>query len=126
VFFERPDSGELAILVHMDIHSEAEGDAREFEELALSAGACPVELISGSRQHISPRYFVGTGKLEEILQAVKLHEAEVVLFNHSLTSSQERNLEKELQCRVLDRTDLIFLPSAPDLMRASFRLNWLS
>lgn len=107
MFFERPESGEIAILVHLDIHSEAEGDPREFEELALSAGACPVELVTGSRQHISPRYFVGTGKLEEIQQAVLLHKAEVVLFNHSLSSSQERNLEKELQCRVLDRTDLI-------------------
>jgi GTPase len=107
VFFERPESGELAILVHLDINSEVEGDVREFEELAISAGACPVELITGSRQHVSPRYFIGTGKLEEILVAVNMHEAEVVLFNHSLTSSQERNLEKELQCRVLDRTDLI-------------------
>jgi len=107
MFFERPESGELAILVHLDIHSEAESDPREFEELAISAGACPVELITGSRQHISPRFFVGSGKLEEILQAVHLHQAEVVLFNHSLTPSQERNLEKELQCRVLDRTDLI-------------------
>jgi len=107
VFFERPESGELAILVHLDIHSEADGDPREFEELAISAGACPVELITGSRQNVSPRFFVGSGKLEEIQQVVQLHQAEVVLFNHSLSPSQERNLEKELQCRVLDRTDLI-------------------
>ncbi|MDG2090861.1 MAG: GTPase HflX [Gammaproteobacteria bacterium] len=107
MFFERPDSGEIAILVHLDIQSEAEGDAREFEELAISAGACPIELITGSRQSVSPRFFVGTGKLEEILLAVNLHQADVVLFNHSLSSSQERNLEEELKCRVLDRTDLI-------------------
>ena len=107
MFFERPNSGEIAILVHLDIHSEAESDPREFEELAISAGACPVELITGSRQTVSPRFFVGTGKVEEILLAINLHQAEVVLFNHSLSSSQERNLEEELKCRVLDRTDLI-------------------
>ena len=66
MFFDRPDSGELAILVQLDIYSEADGDSREFEELAISAGACPVEFITGSRQQIAPRYFVGTGKLEEI------------------------------------------------------------
>ncbi len=107
MFFERPDSGEIAILVHLNINTEADGDPREFEELAISAGACPVEMISGSRQVTAPRYFVGSGKLEEIRQAVNRQNAEVVLFNHSLSPSQERNLEKELQCRVLDRTDLI-------------------
>jgi len=107
VFFERPKSGELAILVHIDMHSEAESDPREFEELAISAGTCPIELITGSRRQVSPRFFIGSGKLEEIQQAVLLHQADVVLFNHSLSSSQERNLEAELQCRVLDRTDLI-------------------
>ena len=107
MFFDRPDSGELAILVQLDIYSEADGDSREFEELAISAGACPVEFITGSRQQIAPRYFVGTGKLEEIRQALQAHQAELVLFNHSLSPSQERNLEKALQCRVLDRTGLI-------------------
>ena len=107
MFFDRPESGELAILVHLDIYSEKDSDPREFEELALSAGTCPVELITGSRQKVTPRYFIGTGKLEEIKQALQTHEAEVVLFNHSLSPSQERNLEKALQCRVLDRTGLI-------------------
>ena len=107
MFFDRPENGELAILVHLDIYAESGGDPREFEELAISAGACPVELVTGSRQHISPRFFVGSGKLEEIQQAILLHQGEVVVFNHSLSSSQESNLEKELQCRVLDRTDLI-------------------
>lgn len=108
MFFERPESGELAILVHLDIyHSEAAGDPREFEELAISAGACPVEMIGGSPQQINPRFFVGSGKLEEIKSLVQAHQAEIVLFNHSLSPSQERNLEKALGCRVLDRTGLI-------------------
>ena len=73
----------------------------------LSAGACPVEFVSGRLRHPVPRYFIGTGKLEEIEQLINLHQAEVVLFDHTLTPSQERNLEEALKCRVLDRTGLI-------------------
>jgi GTP-binding protein HflX len=61
----------------------------------------------GQRDAPHPRAFVGSGKLEEIRDQVRLHDAEVVMFNHALSPSQERNLEKELQCRVLDRTGLI-------------------
>jgi GTPase len=108
VFFERPDSGETAILVHLSIQADAtEGDPKEFEELAISAGASPATMIAGTRKQAAPRYFVGSGKLEEIQQAINLHQAEVVLFNHTLSPSQERNLEQALECRVVDRTGLI-------------------
>ena len=108
MFFERPKTGEVTILVQLSIESDKEReDPIEFEELALSAGAMPVEFISGARKQPSPNYFVGSGKLEEIASAVRAHKAQVVLFNHALSPSQERNLEKELQCRVLDRTGLI-------------------
>ncbi len=108
MFFDRPDSGEVSILVHISVDSESEReDPTEFEELALSAGALPVDYITGSRKQPSPDYFVGTGKLEEIQAAVHAHKAELVLFNHSLSPGQERNLEAELKCRVLDRTGLI-------------------
>ncbi|MEX2468568.1 MAG: ribosome rescue GTPase HflX [Pseudohongiellaceae bacterium] len=108
MFFERPDSGEVCILVHIDLNSETEQeDPAEFEELALSAGALPVDFITGSRKQPSPSHFVGSGKLEEIAAAVHAHKAELVLFNHALSPSQERNLERHLQCRVLDRTGLI-------------------
>jgi GTP-binding protein HflX len=108
LFFDRPESGELAILVHMDLHSENEpDDPREFEELVLSAGGDPVEFITGHRSAPNAKYFVGTGKLQELCEAVERHCAELVIFNHNLTPSQERNLEKELKCRVLDRTGLI-------------------
>ncbi|MDG9671117.1 GTPase HflX [Hahella sp. CR1] len=106
--FERPKAGERAVLVHLDMLEEKDReDPRELTELALSAGAEPVALVTGTRNQPSPRYFVGSGKLEEVRAAVIEHEAEVVLFNHSLTPSQERNLEKDLQVRVLDRTGLI-------------------
>lgn len=108
MFFERPKTGEVTILVQLSIESDKEReDPIEFEELALSAGAMPVEFISGARKQPSPNYFVGSGKLEEIASAVRAHKAQVVLFNHALSPSQERNLEKELHCRVLDRTGLI-------------------
>ena len=108
MFFERPKTGEVTILVQLSIESDKEReDPVEFEELALSAGALPVEFISGARKQPSPNYFVGSGKLEEIASAVRAHKAQVVLFNHALSPSQERNLEKELHCRVLDRTGLI-------------------
>ncbi len=108
MFFDRPDSGERAVLVHLNLASETEReDPREFEELVLSAGGDPVAYIMGARDVPDSRTFVGSGKLQEIAAAVAEHEAQIVMFNHSLSPSQERNLEKELQCRVLDRTGLI-------------------
>ena len=108
MFFDRPESGELAVLVHLDLsQADAANDPREFEELVLSAGGDPVEFIRGSRPSPDARYFVGSGKLEELEQAVLQNNAELVIFNHELSPSQERNLEKVLKCRVLDRTGLI-------------------
>lgn len=82
-------------------------DSGEFEELARSAGALPVAFISGSRAVPDAKYFIGSGKAEEIRAKVQEAQAEVVLFNHSLTPSQQRNLEKLLNSRVVDRTGLI-------------------
>ncbi|MCB5161398.1 ribosome rescue GTPase HflX [Marinomonas algarum] len=108
MFFERPDSGEIAVLVHIDFHDQHESyGPEEFVELAISAGADPVAVVTGSRQRPDARYFVGTGKLDEIKDIVDREEAQVVLFDHALSPSQERNLESVLQCRVLDRTGLI-------------------
>lgn len=108
LFFDRPDSGELAVLVHLDFPQSTDpDDPREFEELVLSAGGDPVAFITGSRAKPSPRFFIGSGKLEEIKACVTENEAEIVIFNHNLSPSQERNLEEELKCRVLDRTGLI-------------------
>jgi len=108
LFFERPESGERAILVHMDMAVEADQESpRELEELALSAGADPVEMLTGSRAKPSPKYFIGSGKLDELKQLVHQHEATLVIFNHAMSPAQERNVETELECRVLDRTGLI-------------------
>ena len=84
MFFERPDSGERALLVHLNLSTETEReDPREFEELVLSAGGDPVDFVFGQRETPHPRYFVGTGKLEEITALVNEHQIEVVLFNHA-------------------------------------------
>lgn len=108
MFFERPDTGELAVLVHLELPQSAEtDDPREFEELVLSAGGDPVEMLTGQRAAPHPKFFIGTGKLEELEALVKQHGAGLVIFNHELSPSQERNLEKALECRVLDRTGLI-------------------
>ena len=107
-YFERHEGGERAILVHLDIRQMQDpDDLSEFELLADSAGANPLALVTGSRQRPDAKYFVGSGKAEEIAELVREHEADIVLFNHSLSPSQERNLESLVQCRVLDRTGLI-------------------
>ncbi|WP_445621181.1 ribosome rescue GTPase HflX [Kushneria sp. Sum13] len=108
MFFERPDSGETAVLVHIDFQDSTEReDTSEFMELVRSAGAVPAALLTGSRRSPSPRLMIGDGKLEELRDMMTTHHAELVIFNHSLSPSQERNLERALQCRVLDRTGLI-------------------
>ncbi|MFM7785763.1 MAG: GTPase HflX, partial [Gammaproteobacteria bacterium] len=108
MFFERPDSGERAVLVHLELDQQGEReDPRELEELVLSAGGDPVAFVFGHRHRPDPRSFVGSGKLEEVAATVREHEAALVIFNHALSPSQERNLERVLQCRALDRTGLI-------------------
>lgn len=106
--FERPKSGERAVLVHLDFKRHFEtSDPTEFQELARSAGAEIINLIQGTREAPDPKYFVGEGKLEEIFQTVQAEKVELVIFDHTLSPAQERNLEKKLNCRVVDRTGLI-------------------
>ena len=109
MFFERPDSGgEEAILVHVDFPEGANReDLNEFRELVISAGADPVDLVTTKRDVPHVKTFVGKGKVEEIAEAVRMHDVSLVIFNHALTPSQERNVEREIKCRVLDRTGLI-------------------
>ena len=108
MFFERHSGGERAILVHLDGQDpEAREDPQEFQELAVSAGADTVAFVSVSRHQPTAKYLIGSGKVEELRDQVKAEHADLVIFNHTLTPSQERNLEKAFECRVLDRTGLI-------------------
>ncbi|MFN7096404.1 MAG: ribosome rescue GTPase HflX [Gammaproteobacteria bacterium] len=108
MLFDRPERGETAILVHVNFGNRSlDEDLLEFEQLALSAGASPADIIVANRHDPDAKFFVGKGKSEEIRAAVQLHKADLVLFNHPLTPAQERNLERLFECRVLDRIGLI-------------------
>lgn len=106
--FERPANGENAVLVQLDF---GEGDyserLSEFDLLVGSAGARTLAVISGKRARPDPALFAGKGKVTEIGDAVRLHAADVVVFNHELSPGQQRNLERTLECRVVDRSSLI-------------------
>jgi GTP-binding protein HflX len=102
------DGAERAILVHVDFSGQGDPEAiAEFRELAISAGAQPVASLTTSRRSPDPKYLIGAGKAEEVRECVQQHAADLVLVDYPLAPSQERNLERLLQCRVLDRTGLI-------------------
>jgi GTP-binding protein HflX len=106
--FDRPSHGERAVLVHVKIGSvPSPEEQQEFHALALSAGAEVAGELSAGLRKVNPRFLIGSGKLEELRQL--LHEtcAEIVLVDHWLSPAQQRNLEKELDRRVVDRTGLI-------------------
>jgi len=106
--FERYQAGERAVLVHLDFPDESSReDLNEFKMLVSSAGVEALTVVTGKRNTPHPRFFVGSGKAEEIRDAVQLVGANVILFNHSLTPSQEKNIEVLCECRVVDRTTLI-------------------
>ncbi|TAK72979.1 MAG: GTPase HflX [Betaproteobacteria bacterium] len=105
---ERPARANAAVLVGLDFGDD--GYAESLEELRLlaeSAGLRPLASIQGRRQRPDPALYAGSGKVEEIGRAVREHNAVVVVFAHELSPAQQRNLEKELECAVLDRTGLI-------------------
>ncbi|HTB27865.1 MAG TPA: GTPase HflX [Steroidobacteraceae bacterium] len=106
--FERPRGGERALLVGVGVgHPVDPHDVAEFKAPAASAGAISVGVVLATRPRPDPKYFVGTGKAEEIRGRAAELGAEVVLVDQELTPSQERNLEKLTGCRVLDRNGLI-------------------
>ena len=106
--FDRYQAGEQAVLVHLDFPDEStREDLTEFKMLVASAGVNELTVVSGKRSTPHPKFFVGSGKAEEIAEAVRLFDANVVLFNHSLSPAQEKNIESLCQCRVVDRTTLI-------------------
>src|SRR5689334_15142559 len=82
-------------------------DVAEFKSLAEAAAVKVLTVITGKLTRPFPKFFIGTGKAEEIARQVGLFQAEVVLINHPLSAAQGRNLEKLFGCRVLDRTELI-------------------
>jgi GTP-binding protein HflX len=105
---DRPESGENAILVHVNVFATSlQEDFIEFQELALSAGASILASTVANCQHPNAKYFIGSGKAEEIRQLAQTLQVSLILVNHPLSATQERNLEQLTKCRVVDRTGLI-------------------
>ncbi|MBA3902144.1 MAG: GTPase HflX [Rhodocyclaceae bacterium] len=106
--FERPAQGERAVLVQLDF---GQGDfAERLEELKLlvaSAGAATVAIVQGRRDRPDSAFYAGKGKVAEVAEAIRGAGADIAVFNHELSAAQQRNLEKELDCRVIDRSSLI-------------------
>ncbi len=106
--FERHKGGETALLVSLDFgENDYAENTEELGELVRSAGIEVVGLVSGKRSRPDAALYAGSGKVEEIAAAVAATAAQVVIFNHSLSPAQERNLERAIQCRVVDRVSLI-------------------
>ncbi len=107
--FDRHKKGERALLVLplAPRGVDSERRAEEFAELARSAGAEVLDQLAARTDRPNPRYFIGTGKVDEVADRLKMLEADLVLIDHILSPVQERNLEQRLGVRVVDRTRLI-------------------
>jgi GTP-binding protein HflX len=106
--FDRYKAGEKAILVHVDFPDESSReDLAEFKMLVSSAGVDALCVATAKRNTPHPKFFVGSGKANEIAEMVRLYDANIILFNHSLSPSQEKHMEALCECRVVDRTTLI-------------------
>ena len=106
--FERPASGERAVLVQLDLGQDLIDERlSEFKLLVLSAGASVEAVVQGKRSAPDAKLFAGSGKVQEIGEVLRAHEADIVIFNHALAPGQQRNLERVLECMVIDRTALI-------------------
>lgn len=105
---DRPTGGNAAVLVSLDLGGpDYKESLQELRQLVASAGIDVRGTVEGRRTKPDARYFLGSGKAEELAASVKATEAGVAIFNHDLTPSQQRNLERLLECRVADRTGLI-------------------
>lgn len=106
--FERHAGGDRAVLVQLAFGKAAlTDDLEELQALAASAGVDTAAVVTGKRDRPDPALYAGKGKVSEVGMACAEHAAELVIFNHSLSGAQERNLEKALSCRVIDRRSLI-------------------
>jgi len=105
---DRPEGSSDAILVSVDFGDTGyEESLEELKQLAISAGISIRGVVEGKRDKPDAKYFIGSGKAEELAEMVKATESRAVVFNHDLSPSQQRNLERLLECRVADRTGLI-------------------
>ncbi|HZV62250.1 MAG TPA: GTPase HflX [Methylophilaceae bacterium] len=105
---DRPTGGNAAVLVSLDLgDTDYKESLQELRQLVASAGIEVRDTVEGRRVKPDAKYFLGSGKAEELAATVKESQASVAIFNHDLNPSQQRNLERLLECRVADRTGLI-------------------
>jgi GTP-binding protein HflX len=105
---DRPDGGDAVVLVSLDFGgTDYVESLEELHQLAESAGLEVRAVVEGRRDRPDTTYFIGSGKVDELAAALLATDAKLVVFNHDLSASQQRNLEKRLACSVLDRTGLI-------------------
>jgi GTP-binding protein HflX len=107
MLFDRPEAGRLTLLLQVELRKADNPDGHELAELARSADLVVVDTILARREAPDSRWFVGSGKVQEIKALLALTEAEILLINHDLSPGQQRNLEQELGCRLITRTELI-------------------
>ena len=106
--FERPNEGKSACVISINFgDNDFEESVEEIKELVLSADMKIVSTVNIKRSAPDPKYFLGSGKAEEVKFIIQESKADTVIFNHNLSPSQERNLEKHFSTRILDRTALI-------------------
>jgi GTP-binding protein HflX len=106
--FERPSGGEAAVLVSVNFgDNDYEESLSELRQLSISAGLLIRATVEGKRAAPDAKLFIGSGKAEELAQMMHACEADIAVFNHDLSPSQQRNLERLLNARVVDRTGLI-------------------
>lgn len=105
--FDRAERVDRAVLLHPVFADTGPESLDEFQELCQSAGVEICAVLTSPRARVDARFFVGSGKIEEVAEKVKASGAGMVLVSCPLTAIQERNIEKKCQCRVLDRTTLI-------------------
>jgi len=106
--FERPSGFDAAILVSVDFgESDYAESLHELRQLSTTAGLIIRGTVEGKRVTADAKYFIGSGKADELKQMMLASESNVAVFNHDLSPSQQRNLERLLDARVVDRTGLI-------------------
>ena len=105
--FERAERGNLAILLHPLFADTGPEQLDEFQELCRSAGVKIASILTAPRGRPDARFFVGSGKIDEVAEMVAATGADLIVVSRPLSAIQERNIEKRCQCRVLDRTTLI-------------------
>jgi GTP-binding protein HflX len=107
MLFERPEAGRRAVLLQVELRRQDNPDQDEFVELARSAEIDVVQVENAKRDAPHPRWFIGSGKVDELKTLLAWADASLLLINHDLSPGQQRNLEQALNCRMITRTELI-------------------